>query len=862
MMNVPLIRLRPLILLTMGFALLAFSPGDNAITADEPSPVSNLANTKEATKSPAEGHDYFGDPLPEDAVARLGTVRFRHEACLTSAAFSPDGTLVASADHAGGVRVWDVKSGMEVAKFVGKIRGQSVAFPADGKTLLAVRSSGPTIQEWDLATAELVREVRSTEESRWDGYSLSISPDCRLVGMIGVSDHCGIYDVKTCKPVLRLKKLHAFISCVLSHDGKTLATAGWDEVLRLWDVASSKELRRCPARGRWVDGMQFSPNDATLAVATGGTLQVLEVSTAKEVFHVANVAAGRPAYSPDGNKLFAGRLDTVRVWETARWKEVAQLGGAPDGSISHLIVSADGKKAAAAGGDHVLQVWDLANGSRLNEYESHRGEVLCVSFSPDGKTVVSGGDDGFLSIWDRNTGQLRRRLAGHKWHVLCAAVSPDGKSVASGDGLLHCFGNKEKESIRLWELSSGKLLRAFPAHRNGVSSLAFSPDGQSLASAGLDAAVGLWDPGTGTRRQRLTICDPQAVVSSITFSKDGKALVVGNSDGEVKLWRLQTSQTTEVFHSRERVVVLAALLPDGKALVSAGRGEEGGITFMNLIGDRVEHERNIRLPNLKCCVVSPDGTLLGSADEWGPIRVWSIKTGEILMELSGHRGAVSSLAFSPDSTVLASGSTDTTVLLWDLQQAQLNRRWLDLGAEADSVAKKVIDSLIADPKHTTPYLGRRLQQAAALENQVARLVDGLDADDFNVRERATQDLLQLGPGVGLALRQVLRGEVSAEVRKRIADIMDRLRKVNTDSPHAPIMPLTKDDEEALLLGTGPKPKPEAPPGIAEERSSRRAFEVLVRIGTPEARQILMSLAGGDGRRWFSQRAKASLERLE
>jgi WD40 repeat protein len=811
-------------------------------------------------KDNVEGCDLFGDPLPDDAIVRLGTVRFRHDASVASAAFSQDGTLVASADYNGGVRLWDVKTGKEIVKFAGKIRGEAVAFPAGGKTLLAVHFSGPTIQEWDLATARLVREVSSTEESLWHGPSLSISSDCRFVGMIGLTDQCGIYDMKSGKPILRLKKQQAFISCALSHDGKKLATGGWDQILRLWDVASSKELHQCPARGRWVDGMLFSPDGTTLAIATEGTLQVLDVGTGKELFHVTNVAAGCPTYSPDGKKLFAGREDTVRAWETASWKEVARVEGAPSGPIWNLIVSTDGKQAAATG-SHMLQVWDLANQNSRREYEGHRGEVLCLAFSPDGKTVVSGSDDGYLCIWDRTTGRLRHR-AEHKGQILCVAVSPDGKTVASGDGFPNRSRSKDHESIRLWNLSTGKLLRTIPAHYNAVYRLAFSPDGRSLASAGGDDAVVLWEPQTGIQRCRLSAGNFQYDESSIAFSKDSKTLVVGTID-DLQLWRIQEDKPKkEVLPIRESEIQLATLLPDGKTLVSVGRGRDGGITFRDLAARSDNRERTIPLPRLKCCAISPDGTLLATAQESAAIQIWSIKSREMLLELTGHRGEITSLSFSTDGAFLASGFKDTTVLLWDLPQAQLARRWLDLGSEAESAVKKGIDNLAATPQQTVPYLARRLRQAAALENQVVRLVDRLDAEDFGVREKATRDLIQLGPRVGLALRQILRGKPSAEARKRIADIMDRLGKESTVFPEEPMKPLTKDNQEKVLQGEELRPKSNAPLGIAEERSCRRAFEVLVRLGTPESREVVVSLANGDAGRWFTQMAKVSLEHLK
>jgi WD40 repeat protein len=808
-----------------------------------------------STNETSEGHDRYGDPLPEDALARLGTLRFRHEGRLTSVAFSPDGALVASADHWGTARVWEAGSGREIAKFEGKIRGQAVGFSSDGKTLLAVRCPGLTIQKWDVATGKLLDEVPAAEQSEWIGYSLVLSPDCRFVGVTGGGDECGVYEVNTGKSLCRFAKSAAFISCAISHDGKTLATAGRDKVIRFWDIASSKSVRECATQGPWVDGMQFSPSDDTLAVAGGATLQVLEVRTGKELLNVRDVAAGRPAYTADGKKLFAGREETIRTWDTAGWKEAERFKGVPCGRIGHLVISRDGRALATAGRDHIVQVWDLAKGYRLKNFGGHRGVVLSVATSPDGKTVVSGGDDGSLCVWDCGTGKLRHRLVGHQWGVLSTAISPDGKMVATGDGLpgLSC---KEEATIRLWDLQRCVLIREFSAHANGVYGLAFSSNGKYLASCGGEDRVRLWDPDTGEERKQLHIADRRAQVRSIAFSRDGKQLITGDTDGSVNLWQVETGKESGELRSEIGPVVFAALLPDASTLLSARLSAEGTIQVSDLGRNTTKHSKTIHVPHFLRCALSSDGRLLAIAREERAIQILSVDTGETVAQLAGHRGNTTSLAFSLDGSFLVSGSEDTTLLVWDIRGAKFSRSWLNLSAKNDAIVNRSIEGFLSAPKESVPYLARRLQRGTSLESQVEHLVDGLNDEAFSVRQTAKNQLLKLGPPAEFFLLQRLRRETSAEVRREGEAILHSLRIPSV----LPATPPKKGDEEPILSEKRTPHFEETTAG-SDERTYQRALSVLSRIGTPEAREVLTNLSRGDARSWFGQQAKAALKAL-
>jgi WD40 repeat protein len=840
--------------LALAVVLIPVLLAKHRITAEEfkppPSPP-NARAMKEEADNP-EGRDCYGDPLPEDAIARFGTLRLRHDYPLESVALSPDGSLVASVDMSGAVRIWHADSGSEVARFADKISARAIAFSADGSKLLACGGRSSAVQEWDVKHATLLRELKSDNNAIWNSPRVIISPDQRVVAAMPSGYACGVYDLNGANALLRLKENNpGFTAVAFTHDGKTLATAGAEAGIRLWDIASSRQLRQL-ASPNGVSAMEFSPDDGTLAVAAG-TLCVIDVTRGKQVYRSPEIAVGRPVYSPDGTILAAGAGELVHIWDTKTWRETKRLRGTAGARIDDLAISTDGRRLAAGRGAQVVQVWDIASGHKLVPGEGQCSPVLSVSVSPDGKTLVSGGADGFLSIWDGRTGRLRHRIEGHAGSVFCTAISPDGRTAATGDGHRGTGGNASGE-VRVWDLSTGTLVWRRAGHRNGVYSVAFSPDGQSLASGGGDEAVRLWDARTGNEQSGLPVADRWGV-STLSFSKDGKTLVVGRPFGEIKCIALPTGESTAPPAAR-RGLMFTALLPDGKWVVSATRGPGEGEVRLSSCDARPGECKVFPFPRLRSCTISPDGQLLVVAEDGQPIRVREIASGRTLFELRGHRGQVAALAFSADCKLLASASSDTTALLWSLAQAKLNNHWRDLDSENDNIANSAADALVRIPNEAAPYLVGRLQRAAALEARAARLIPALGDDGFERRENATQQLHDLGPEVEFALARALRRNPSAEIRRRLTELIWRFRAVGKQASPALPEQLTKKDLEAMFHRPVSPPNNESTPATStHERALRRALQLLARMPTAEAHKALAALASGDQNGWLTQQAK-------
>jgi RNA polymerase sigma factor (sigma-70 family) len=802
-----------------------------------------------------EKTDLFGDPLPPGALARMGTIRLRQT--YPRVVFSADGKslLSAGADHS--VRTWDVTTGKYLRSKA--LEGTSnldlsvIALAPDGKALLVHRYSRQWIAVYDVATGKQLRNLSLGDDRP---YRAALSPGGRSVAASTNPGNGGavrLWDVATGAQRLLLEHKRHDESLEFSPDGKFLGVAGRD-ALRLWDVTTNKLLHSLSEEA---ECLTFSPDSKTMASGNlEGTVKLWDVATGKEQATLRAIPAHDIqclTFSPDGKLLAAAGQRSIRLWDVAARKMVRQL---PDWMVYMLAFAPDGKILAASGLSKI-RLWDVATGKQLLLRKEHSGEVSSIAPSSHGKVLASTSySDGTLCLWDATTGKLLHQPPGDQIAGRAASLSADGKLVPSGghDGFVH-----------LWETTTGKEKHCFPIEslqrEEGppfVDAVCLSADAKRLAAlARFDRAsqINIWDVATG----KLLTCRPFEGHGLEVFTPDGQGITVRVAEGVA----IQDTVNGKHLVTIPGIVDMLpiAFSPDSKLValtrrkaVTQGTGKAAGVaqagserTAVTVAETATGKEiLSIEMGDTRILAFSADGRVLATADE-NVVRLWEVPGGKEIYSRSRHealpgapaQAALTSVAILPGGRALATGQMDGTILVWsltaetpvakELGRRELDSLWADLAGDDARKAYRAIQSMELSAKQAVTYLNDHLQPAAELDSKsVKQLIADLDSDEFAVRQKASKELEKYGPEVEPIFREVLAGNPSLEVRKRLQTLLDR-------SP--------------LPLSSG------------EPLRQARAVVILERIGSPEARQFLQKLVGGAAEARLTREAKAALERL-
>jgi WD40 repeat protein len=373
------------------------------------------------------------------------------------------------------------------------------------------------------------------------------------------------------------------------------------------------------------------------SVGEGKTVRVWEASTGREVLrllgHTEMILS--VAFSPDSRRIAtAGRDATIQLWDATPLQEnerqeihtFSQVGGevpaTEAGAVVTLAISPDGQRVASASEDTHVKVWDLRSGLGCVELTDTQRVVFSVAWHPNGRRLCSSGveEDGFVTrVWDARTGGKVFALPPGR-ETFAVAFSGDSRYLVTGGA---------NQTVQVWDAQIGREVGTLGAHDRKIQGLAFSRDGQHLASASGDGMVKLWawDPtrlGKNQEARRVIRARAPEKGFILAFSPDGRRLVAGAEENTVRIWDVQTGRELRTFRGHHGDVWAAAFSPD------------------------------------------PSGRWIASAGEDSTVKVWDSHTGRLIHSFRGHTGIVTTIAFSPDGRFLVSGSRDGTVKVWDL----------------------------------------------------------------------------------------------------------------------------------------------------------------------------------------------------
>jgi WD40 repeat protein/tRNA A-37 threonylcarbamoyl transferase component Bud32 len=562
-----------------------------------------------------------------------------HTDPVARAAFSPDGTRVASAGSNGTLKLWDVATGQEIHALRGHTGSvRSVAFSPDGTHLVSACSDDMTVRIWDVATG---REIRSLREN---ARNVVFNRDGSRLASASLDRTVRIWDAATGQEI---GSLSGRTGVAFSPDGTRLASFEDDRTVRIWDVATGQEIGSLKGRIGLLPQLAFSPDGARLAsAASDGTVKIFEVATGREIRSLTGHAGGvsSVAISPDGTRL-ASAGGTVKIWDVSTGQEIRSLKG-HTGGVSSVAFSPDGTRVASAGGDQTVGIWNVAAGQENLALEGHTGHVSSVAFSPDGRGLASASLDRTVKLWDFATVQEIRSLKGHTGSVMSVAFSPDGRRLASAsaDG-----------TAKLWDVATGQEIRSL----KGRTGVAFSPDGTRLASIGDDQTVKLWDVATGQEIGSLR--GHTGFVNYLAFSPDGTLLASASFDQTVKLWDVATRQEIRSLKGHTGAVKSVAFAPDGTRLATASHDT---VKIWDVARGKETRSLKGHGSVISSVAFSPDGMRLASSSWDGTVKIWDMATGQEVLSLKKRSGGEASLAFSPDGRRLAAAAA-SVVEIWD-----------------------------------------------------------------------------------------------------------------------------------------------------------------------------------------------------
>jgi WD40 repeat protein len=785
--------------------------------------------------------DDHGDPLPQGAVARIGTVRLRHDR-VQRLAYSPNGQILASAGADGQVHFWEPATGKEL-RFLARHQSAigAIAFSPDG-TLFACGTDDSVIILWRTATGEELR--------RWGGHhgrvtSLAFSPDAKLLASGDSVDTVHVWDVGTRNEIQCFCRAenNGVDAVAFSPDGKTLAAARSAQRVDVWDVSSWKPIGPLEGHENYVTGLAFAPDCRTLCVVTfDGPVQIWDVGEKRELisFNTAekNVSASA---APDGKNLAIGRYDgSISIWDAATGEELARWNG---GDRVKAIAFAPDVQTLASASSNAIRVWDPKTGMRRDAITEAAVRPREIKYSLDGRLLVVADEDRVLRVTDAATRRHRvsvsadrpSRSLGH------FALSPDNRVLAFVEATSH----PECESrVRLLDISTGQLKDLFMKQPGIYEHLAFWPHGDSLVYDYGGEFI-TRDAATGKERGRWQA--PTPAPFKVAYSPDGRMLAATTYEGgEPSIWDSTTGKSVRRLCEKTGILKVLAFSADGKTVASARNRyayEGADVVLWEVVTGRERCRLKTNGRELAALAFSPDGFLIATAAYADAVRLWDASTGEEVGHLIGHRSAVvEALAFSPDGKLLVSGSADSTILIWDpwsmirpkkpptdkLDTERLNALWSDLRSEDAVRAYQAMGVLARHPIESVPFLRKTIMPRPEPEPELlAGLIAMLDEEDFALREKASTELGLIGFRAEPALRRALQGKPSPEVRRRLKELVAQLEE-RSSGP-----------EKIRLI---------------------RTVEALERMGTPDARKLLQDLqAGGE---WSAaEDAKLALERL-
>jgi WD40 repeat protein len=874
--------------------------------------ASTLAQVPPATKTDASATD--AERLPEGARLRLGGGGLGVGDNVVGGALSADGKYVAVASQ-DSLTLFERTSGKRLAQFAGNVPAGApgtVVFSPTGNVIAYAAQTDITLGE--VPSGKQLHQLEVSEENVVRTEGLSFSADGKRVAAgtgsrrTKVKAKALVWEVATGKQLANLQVAQN-VSCAtdLSPDGTRLLTWGKDKpvtiedddpalLVQIWDIATGKELRRLKIdrANSWITGAVFTAGGKEVTVASATKVNaghstlffVFDADSGKELRRF----AGRRGLmtllraSTDGKMLATGNMEgAVQAWNMGDGKRL-ELSAGPKTRLLSFAFPAPGQVVALGSQGQTIAWWDAITGKASQSAPGHQAAVVGVAFAPDGKTMRSVSADGKVLAWDPASGKLLSELSivnQDAANMPGATAMRPNSVVISSDGRFAATVGMYADSVRIWDLATGQIGCDLDlSKQSNTVTLSFTPQGHRLAAAMANKTIQLWDAEAGQEIGKVNYDmggNAMGGAPRISYSPDGTLLAVlissadpntGMQESRIQLLNTQTGKEVAALPAMaanlqapgmaNQAPTVSAFSLDSKLLAVPGVNRNVVLARTDSGKEHRRLEASGGFGSVTAMVFSPDGRTLaiahGGDRTIGPdgemmpataprIDLFELASGRARAEFKGHIGGVNCLAFSPDGLALASGGTDTTVILWDpagvhgprtqpLSAAELSAEWAKLAKPDAPPAFAAHRRLVQSPAETVAFIGKQLGAAKPSgidDKQISTWVTNLDSENFATRDEAFRSLEKLANQAEPALRKARAGNISLEMRRRVDDLIEKIERGNLTN---------------------------------EELQAARAVEILERIATPAARDLLAALAKGAPPAVLTREAQAALGRLK
>ena len=664
---------------------------------------------------PIDDTDVTTWELPEGAIARFG------QGIRLDVQFSPDTRYLSVATNIG-FWLYDMET-LKPRALWGTERGMmNVATFSHDARWIATGDQDGILKVWDTQNGQCVtRTDWGGTEKRNVIFHVHFSPDDQYLAASGFG-HSAVYAWReeSCEPIRNYKlekpnrtdyrkegaAYDRYFPIAFSPNSNLFAYVSSPETVTISNINTGEDIACLTGHTDPLHTLQFSPCGQSLASASlGATIQVWDIQSESLIMTPKSYEGDRVrlVYAPDETLRVADIYDDkVVIWEASNDKKLDTFNTVGT-TTDDARFSNDGTKLAIACSNRKIQIWEEDTLTTKSFYSGNRSVPYSVAFMHDNKTLISGHYSGSGKVfWDINSRQVQRILPPEGKRSpsrKCMTLSPDNQLLAIDMG---------DNGIQVWHIESEELIAELIAHEHGSYSLTFSPTGEYVVSGGRGDELYIWDVACWQKQH--TLIGHTSSIEAIAFHPDGEKFVTSSRDGTALLWNVKTGaqisplplpdtlEDASLYRGEPEVIERVinggnvqwknnqhmqsiVFSPCGNWIAGGlGTWYAAGLTNEIRLWDTETLETRMVLLQPKGCIrpwaltFSPCGKYLASGAWWrwglekAPIHLWEMSTGELLHTFWGHASDVQDLAFSPDGELLASGSYDGTVLLWDMKQ--------------------------------------------------------------------------------------------------------------------------------------------------------------------------------------------------